>query len=118
MEKKNNKNNNSKRSLIMKFRVSPDEAKLIEERAAKTNLSSISAYLRKMAITGVIVNVNLTELTELNKSLINIGANINQIARRVNSTNRFYEDDIKYIMEVNDEIWQSLKSVQSKLRSL
>ena len=70
MEKENSKNKNSKRSLIMKFRVSPDEVKLIEERAAKTNLCSTSAYLRKMAITGVIVNVNLTELAELNKSLI------------------------------------------------
>lgn len=71
-----------------------------------------------MALSGMIVNVNFTEFADLKKELTAIGANVNQIARRINSTNRFYDDDVNYIKEVNEKIWQSLNSVQSKLRSL
>lgn len=107
-----------KRNIRLSFRVTNEEFEQIEKRAVKTNEQSLSSYLRKIAINGVIVNVNLTELTQLNKLLINSSANINQIARRVNATNRIYDEDISYIKKVNDEIWQLLKSVQSKLRSL
>lgn len=111
-------NNNNTRKTTIKFRVNEQELKIIEKRAALTNEKSLSSYLRKMALSGVIVNVNFSEFADLKRELIAIGANVNQIAKRINSTNRFYDDDVKYIKEVNEKIWQSLKSVESKLRSL
>ena len=60
---------------------------------------------------------NFSNRSDFEKLLVK-GANVNQIARRINSTNRFYDDDVNYIKEVNEKIWQSLNSVQSKLRSL
>lgn len=112
-----NSNNNSK-NLILKFRVNKEEKELIELRASKTNHSSLSSYLRKIALTGIIVNYENEEIKKLNRSLIGIQTNINQIAIRVNSTNRFYDEDIQYIKEEMNEIWQSLKSIQSNLQSI
>lgn len=111
-------NNKNTRKTTIKFRVNEQELKTIEKRATLTNEESLSSYLRKMALSGMIVNVNFTEFADLKKELTAIGANVNQIARRINSTNRFYDDDVNYIKEVNEKIWQSLNSVQSKLRSL
>ena len=66
----------------------------------------------------VVVDINDLRKSDLRKNITAIGTNINQIAKRVNSTNRFYDEDIEYIKKVQKEIWQSLNSVQSKLRSL
>lgn len=118
MKDRNIKDNGKNKNIIIKFRVSPQEFKIIENRMSLTREISISSYTRKMAMNGLIINLDLKEIAQLNKSLINIGANINQIAKRVNATNRYYDDDIKYIKEVSENIWQSLKSVQSKLLSL
>ena len=47
-----------------------------------------------------------------------IANNINQIAVRVNSTNKVYAEDIVNIKEGQDKIWQLLNSLQSKLLRL
>ena len=83
-------NNKNTRKTTIKFRVNEQELKIIEKRATLTNEKSLSSYLRKMALSGMIVNVNFTEFADLKKELTAIGANVNQIARRINSTNRFY----------------------------
>ncbi len=114
----NSKKSDNNKTHIITVRFNPRELEIAEQRLAQTNLNSLSEYIRKMAVDGIIVNLNLQEIHDLNVSLMNIRANINQIAKRVNSTNRIYDEDIKYLTEVSEQIWQSLKSVQSKLLSL
>lgn len=109
---------NENKNITIKFRVNQQELNFIEKRASLTNEKSLSSYLRKQAIKGYIVSVNFSEFNDLRRSITAIGANINQIAKRVNSTNRFYDEDIEYIKKVQKEIWQSLNSVQSRLLSL
>lgn len=109
---------NRTKSIILKFRVNQKEKEIIELRAVQANKKSTSEYLRKIALTGVIVNYDNQQLKDLRKSLIGISTNINQIAVRVNSTNRFYDDDIQYMKKVLNNIWQSLNSVQLSLHSL
>ena len=97
---------NLKRNIQMKFRVTPDERKLIEQKMALLPTKQIGAYLRKMAIDGLIIYTDLSEFKEFQKELQSIGRNINQIAKRVNSTSNIYETDIAEIKERLDEIWQ------------
>ena len=59
-----------------------------------------------MAIDGLIIYTDLSEFKEFQKELQAIGRNINQIAKRVNSTSNIYETDIAEIKERLDEIWQ------------
>ena len=54
----------------------------------------IGAYMRKMAISGLIIYTDITDIKEMNKELHSIGVNINRIARRVNETNSIYKDVI------------------------
>ena len=97
---------NLKRNIQMKFRVTPDERKLIEQKMALLPTKQIGAYLRKMAIDGLIIYTDLSEFKEFQKELQSIGRNINQIVKRVNSTSNIYETDIAEIKERLDEIWQ------------
>lgn len=104
--------------MILRLRVTEDEYEVIKMRAKSAEYKSVSSFLRRMALFGYIVKYENQDIKKLNKSLIGIQNNINQISARVNSTNRIYEDDIKYLKSVVNDIWQSLKSVQSNLQSL
>ena len=110
--------NTVSRKVKISFRVTEDERDFILKKAQLAQSSSTGAYLRKMAITGVIVNYENQDLKKLRKSLVGIQKNINQMTIRVNATSRMYDDDFDYLKEVVNEIWQSLTSIQSVLLSL
>ncbi len=99
-----------KRNIQIKFRVTEEEKQLIEQKMAQLPTRQIGAYLRKMAIDGLIIYTDTTNIKEMNKELHSIGVNINQIAKRANETNRVYEDDIKELKGELEEVWQLLKS--------
>lgn len=81
---KSRKKPNRTRSLQVKFWVSENEKRRIEKRASK--FMSVSDYLRDMALNGKVIertpSITLEHYTELNR----IGNNVNQIARRINSS--------------------------------
>lgn len=110
--------NEVKRNVKITFRVTEDERDFILEKVRLAESSSTGAYLRKMAIAGVIVKYENQDLKKLRKSLVGIQKNINQMAIRVNATSRMYDEDFDYLKEVLNEIWQSLTSIQSVLLSL
>ena len=58
------------------------------------------------------------DLKELLRLTRNIAGNINQIAVRVNSTNNIYKEDITELQDGVEQIWQQLRSFQSKLHRL
>lgn len=97
---------NLKRNIQMKFRVTEEERRLIEQKMSQIPTKQIGAYLRKMAIDGLIIYTDTSNIKEFTKELQAIGCNINQIAKRVNSTGSAYKEDIEEIKERLDEIWQ------------
>ena len=107
---------NRKRKIVLRCPVTEEERKLIEQKMALLPMSQIGAYLRKMAIDGLIIYTDTSNIKEFTKELQAIGNNINQIAKRVNSTSRIYETDIEEIKERLDEIWQLQRRILLSLR--
>ena len=97
---------NRKRNIQIKFRVTEEEKKLIEQKMAQLPTKYIGTYMRKMAIDGFIIYTDLSEFKEFQKELQVIGRNVNQIAKRINSTSTAYDADIIEIKERLDEIWK------------
>ena len=107
---------NRKRKIVLRCPVTEEERKLIERKMALLPTSQIGAYLRKMAIDGLIIYTDTSNIKEFTKELQAIGNNINQIAKRVNSTNSIYDTDIAEIKERLDEIWQLQRRILLSLR--
>ena len=97
---------NRKRNIQMKFWVTEEEKRLIDEKMAQLPTKRYGAYLRKMAIDGYIIQVDTTDIKEMTKVLGSIGRNINQIAKRVNAGGPTYQADIEEIRERLEQIWQ------------
>ena len=109
---------NRKRPIQVKFRVTPEERELISKRMEQAETLNMAAYLRKMAIDGYVVRLELPELRERISLLRRYNNNVNQIARRVNSTGRIYEEDIQEIKAQLEEIWEAENKILRKLASI
>lgn len=95
-----------KRTVQIKFRVTEQERDLIFQKMAQIPTKNLAAYLRKQAIDGYIIQVDYSELKAVTAEIGKIGANINQIAKRVNATGNVYEQDIAEIKGALAEIWR------------
>ena len=109
---------NRNRPVQVKFRVTPEERALIGRRMEQAGTMNMVAYLRKMAIDGYVVKLELPELRDMISHLRRTSNNFNQIARRVNSTNRIYEDDIREMKGMLEQIWEANNKVLEKLAAI
>ncbi|MEM1486396.1 plasmid mobilization relaxosome protein MobC (plasmid) [Oscillospiraceae bacterium PP1C4] len=104
-----------KRQNQMIFCVDDNEKSLILERINFMKLSQ-SDYLRQMALNGVVVNVDYTEVKRMTQEINRVGVNINQIAKRINETNEVYAADVEALKESLEKIWQLQRYILSSQR--
>ena len=104
-----------KRDIQLKVRVTPEERAMIEAKLGTTNMG---AYLRKMAIDGYVVKLDLPELRELVSLLRYSSNNINQLTRRVHETGRVYAADMDDILQNQERIWQAASGILSRLAAI
>ena len=95
-----------KRKIVLRVPVTQEERELIEQKMALLHTKNFSAYARKMLIDGYIVNMDTTDIRAQTAEIQKIGVNVNQIAKRVNSTGSVYQEDIEEIKGVLNEIWR------------
>ena len=107
-----------KREIVLRFRVTPEERGMIEEKMAQLGTDNMAAYLRKMAIDGYIVKLVLPELRDMVSLLRRSGNNLNHIAKRVNETNRIYTADIECLLENQEKLWSMAKEILGRLSNL
>ena len=107
-----------KREIVLRFRVTAEERGMIEEKMAQLGTENMAAYLRKMAIDGYIVKLDLPELRDIVSLLRRSGNNLNQIAKRVNKTSRIYAADIECLLENQEKLWSMAKEILGRLANL
>ena len=100
------------RDILIRFFVTAEEKKLIRKRMILSKTSNMSAFLRKMAIDGYIMNIDTTYQKKIFQEMHKIGVNINQIAKVANTTGTVTPEDIQELKGMVKEIWHILKSSQ------
>ena len=103
---------NRKRNIQMKFYVTEDEKRLIDEKMSQLPTRRYGAYLRKMAIDGYIIYTDTADIKAFTKEHSSIGRNIFQI----NAGGPAYQADMDEIRERLDEIWQLQRYILSSQR--
>ena len=97
---------NRKRNIQMKFYVTEEEKRLIDEKMKQLPIKQYGAYFRKMAIDGYILVIDRSDTKAYIRELQAVSRNINQIAKRANATGAVYQQDIEDIKKAVDEIWR------------
>ena len=104
-----------KRTIPVMFWVSEEERAQIEQKMAQLGTDNMSAFLRKIAIDGYVVNLDLPELRELTTLLRRSSANLNQLTKRVHETARIYDADLESLRAEFDRLLDAASTVLGKL---
>ena len=113
----------------MQIRLTEAEYEAIERKFRSSGLRSRSDFIRAMIFEGYIVHFDEEKFDKIYKLIGSISNNVNQIAVRVNSTNKIYAEDIEealslmnYFKEVakkygRDELAQTITDEMASLVS-
>ena len=107
-----------KRKVQLNFRVSPEELALIEQKMAQLGTSNREAYLRKMALDGYVVRLELPELKELVSLMRRSSNNLNQLTRKVHEIGRVYDADLEDISQRQEQLWEGVEEILTQLSEL
>lgn len=99
------KKKNLFRDEFVQVYLTKEEKEKIKENMERSGQGTLTNYIRLMALNGVVVNINFSDLkealvetgqyvTELNM----IGNNINQIAHKLNQTDLVETEDVQYLV--------------------
>ena len=103
------------RNTFLLVRINDEERAQIQTRMALAGTKNMSAFIRKMALDGRIILLDMYEIKTLVSLMRRTSANLNQIAKRVNATSRVYENDLAEIQNRLGEVWLALDGVLRKL---
>lgn len=104
----------SGRTIPLYFKVSPEEKAVIDKKMEQLGTHNQRAYLRKMAVDGYIVRVDMTDVKELVMLLRTCANNLNQIAKRVNGTGNLYEEDVEDLKARYGKLWGAFGALLAK----
>ena len=104
--------------MEINIRMKSSDYKRIKERMAEAGVQNMSAYLRKMAIDGYIVNLDLSDIKEAVRLLRYSGNNLNQYAKKANENGSIYKGDIEDLKAKYDKLWESLNEIIERLAAI
>ena len=106
------------RTVGLYTKVTPEEKAVIEEKMALAGTDNLRAYLRKMAVDGYVVRVDMDGILETVKLLRSISSNVNQIAKRCNETRSLYAQDVEDLRQGYTQVWTEIGKLLKKFETL
>ena len=106
------------RNIVKIIRMTPDELQAIQQKMQQFGTNNFSAFVRKMAIDGYVVKLELPELKELVSLLRYSSNNLNQLTKRVHETGRFYDADLEELQQSQERLWDATQTILDALSKL
>ena len=109
---------NGLRDQQLHFRVSKQELERIWSKMESSGILSIGSYLRKMALDGYCLRLDLPELRRMAYLLQMCSNNLNQYTRAANESGQVYTADLEDLRSRLDELVEISKQILAKLNDL
>ncbi len=93
--------------------LNEEEYKLLLEKFKVSGINKLSNFIRRCIFRKEIFVVDMTPLRKIQQLLSNQCSNINQIAKRINSTGVIYKEDIEYIKKSNEVLSEEFFKLQN-----
>ena len=98
----------NKKTVRVEFVMSEQDAELVKGRMAELGITNLSAYLRKMAVDGYIIHLDMGDIQEMVRLLRICSNNLNQYAKRANETGSVYAADVEDLRNRLDGLWDGM----------
>ncbi|MEN6634713.1 MAG: plasmid mobilization relaxosome protein MobC [Clostridiaceae bacterium] len=107
-----------KQDTQLHFRVTRREKEIIDQKMAQMGTKRLGVYLRKMAIDGYVVKLDLPEVRELVSLLRYAGNNLNQLTKVAHTTGNIYGEEIGRLEEKFEEVLSKTNEMLIVLRKV
>ena len=107
-----------RRPIHLHVMVSEEEQALIRERMAEAGIRNMSAHIRKMALGGYVLHVDLEPVKELVSLQRRCANNLNQAAIHANSYGGLYPDELKRLQKDYADLWGPLSDLLAQLSAI
>ena len=101
-----------------KNKESKAELNAIREKMQELGTHNMAAYLRKMALDGYCIRLDLGDLKKVVSLMRYASNNLNQYAKKANETGSIYLEDIQDLKIRFEQIWSELKEIHIRLASI
>ena len=107
-----------RRTVRILLRLTPTEEQRIRQKMQQVGIRCRAAYIRKMAIDGYCIHLDIKDLKRVSFLLSNMANNLNQYAHKANATGKVYQEDIEQLKKQHEEIWEVMNSVLMRLSNI
>lgn len=106
------------RKIQLHFMVTGHERSLIAEKMERLGTKNLGAYLRKMAVDGYMIRLDLADVRELVSLLRRTSNSLNQLTKLVHQTGNIYGNDIEDLRQSYDRLWEVADEILTRLSSI
>ena len=99
-------------------RFKEGERDIVRRKMEEAGIRNMAAYIRKMAIDGYVIRLDLSDVKEVARLLRINSNNLNQYAKRANETGSIYLEDIKELQRKQEKIWELMKAILQRLSTI
>ena len=96
----------------------PEEMEMLKQKMAEIGVMNRSAYVRKMALDGYCINLDLSDMKEMISLLRRCSNNLNQYAKLANETGSIYAEDIQELKDMQLKLWEIAKEILARLATI
>ena len=101
---------NRTRKNELKIYLSDNEKYILDRKVELSKRKSASDYIRTLILFGFVYDVDYSYLRQYNETL----GNLNQMAKRINSTGNVYEEDMAEVKAIMEQVWKTQKAMLKK----
>ncbi|MBP3278536.1 MULTISPECIES: plasmid mobilization protein [Lachnospiraceae] len=99
-------------------RFKEGERDIVRRKMEEAGIRNMAAYIRKMAIDGYVIRLDLSDVKEVARLLRINSNNLNQYAKRANETGSIYLEDIKELQRQQEKLWELMKAILQRLSTI
>ncbi len=109
---------NRQRNIRLQLRVTEEEKEQIQQKMHELGTKNTEAYLRKMAIDGFIIHLDLTDVRELVRVLRIASNSMNQLAKHANQGLVPYRGEIVALKQSYDKLWDMAEEIMLRIAAI
>ncbi len=106
---------NRYRNERIEIKLTKEEKDLFNKKFKISKSKSMAHFIRKCVLEAPIFVIDMNEFRKMQTLLGRNANNLNQIAKRVNTTGIIYREDIEDLKKENDEISREIMKIQNIL---
>ena len=100
------------------IKMTNKEYEIIRGKMQDAGVVNMSAFMRKMAIDGYMILLDLSDVNEVVRLLKINSNNLNQVAKKANESGIIYIQDIRQLQNQQSEIWEAVKDILVRLSNI